>query len=426
MTLSQGGVGVLNRIPVVVALCVVALLPLAVSAALAAEQVPADVANAAVTYANALAAGNTQAAWNLLSAKSRTGTDVVKWQQAFEEKAPVSKPPATSVLRALASGESPPVPGEVLVRPNESFIEVKSSIEILRDLVLVKEKDGWRVDLASSDQLNSRQAASDFLGAIREEPASAQARGVREAGAAALRVMLASEAKDYKVIKGQVTGDRAEVTVAASVPVNLVMRAVRLGAGWAVDVARPVLPIDVTSPNPLQEAVGLSDRTACEDQLRQLVRAIQLYASSSDDLLPDAAHWYDKIRQYLPPQFTGHCPQDPSPGLSYAFNANLGGKRVREVANPALVPMFFESKLHTRNPADTGQSWAEPRHPGGNLVAFADGSTRPVSQPPSFEVKPAPPGAPRISGPSRPQGTRPLGPGMQPQMRRQPGPPAAR
>lgn len=415
----------LGRVWIVRALCAVALATVAASGGLAAEQVPADVSNTAVSYANALADGNTQAAWNLLSAKSRAGMDVVKWQQSFEQKAPPAKPPATTLLRVLAGGDSALAPGQVLVRLNETLVEVKGSVQITRALVLVKEKDGWKVDLAASDQLNSRQAASDFLDALREETSAPQPRSAREPGVPLLRVMLASEAKDYKVVKGEVTGDRAEVRLAATVPVNMVMRGTRLGPGWAVDVSRPLVPVDAASANPLEDAVALSDQSTCEDQLRQLVRAIQLYAAASDDMLPDAAHWYDKIRDYLPPGFSGHCPRDLTPGLSYAFNANLSGKRVREVASPALVPMLFESKLHTRNPADTGQSWAEPRHPAGNLVAFADGNVRPVPQPPSFEVNAAPPGAGRtsVTRPQGPQRPMPPGGGPAPMRRLPPGAP---
>jgi prepilin-type processing-associated H-X9-DG protein len=121
-----------------------------------------------------------------------------------------------------------------------------------------------------------------------------------------------------------------------------------------------------------------------------------MYAAASDDLFPDPDRWLDQIRPYISPSLDLHCPADPYAGISYAMNRNLAGKRRREVANQNGTPLLVESILHTANPADTGESWAEPpRHPGGNLVLFVDGSVRLLRKKIAFDVTEAPPGARR-------------------------------
>ena len=153
-------------------------------------------------------------------------------------------------------------------------------------------------------------------------------------------------------------------------------------------------PWDLLSPDPLREAASQGERQACEAQLRQLAQALETYCAKSDDRLPDPARWYDQIVPYLPPGTTLHCSTDPVAGVSYAMNKNLAGKRRREIANPSSVVIFYESTSHSRNAADTGQSWATPtRHLPGNSVMFLDGSIKSLATPPSFEVKKATPGS---------------------------------
>lgn len=354
--------------------------------------VPADIRATATAYTDALVKGDSQAGWRLLSSASREEVDAVAWHRAFSQRPSGRKPPATALLRALASLEPAPSVEDVLLRPDQALVVVKGRVPIVKTLVLVKEKEGWRVDLKATDEINSKQAASDFLAAVKEDAAITQGRSqyiAREGSLSLLRVMLEREAKDFRPQKAEIEGDRATVTMVAEVPLSLVLKAARSGAGWMVDLGKPVIPIDVTSEDPLKAAAEYAERSECEAQLRQLVRGIQMYAASSDNMLPDPDRWMDQIRRYLPAGFKAHCPNDPEQGISYAYNANLKGKRIREVANPSLVPMLFESTLHTQNPADTGESWAESRHAGGNLVAFVDGSIRPARNRLAFAVSTA-------------------------------------
>jgi len=395
-----------------------ALWPAVEAATIPPADASPEVAAVAAGYANALATGDARKAYELLSTQSRAGLTEAQWQQAFEMTRggrPVArKPPPSAVLRAIASAEPPPTVSEVMIRAGEAFAAVQGSVRVTQSLVLVREPrrngkpsdgavaGGWRIDLQATDRLNSRQAASNFLATLCTEAEMGRSRMGQEASLPLLRSLLASEARDYQVIEADVEGDRAQVTVAADVPINLVLRETRTGPGWSVDLGRPLLPIDISAPDPLQQAGHLADKMACEDQMQMLVRAIQMYANASSDLLPDPKRWLEQIRPYLQPGFTGHCPLDAMPGISYAMNRNLAGKRLKQLANPGLTVVLYESTLHESSPADAGESWPRPaRHSEGNLAAYADNSVRASPRPPSFEVKDAPPGAGKVTMPGQ-------------------------
>ncbi len=323
-------------------LLALAVSPLVSSAApVTGEAVPPAIAETALSYSKALAGGDTATSWKLLSAKSRSEVDAVQWKEAFLQR-PRARPPSPNVLlRALATSEPPASLGEVSLRGGEAFIEVTESIQIIQEIVLLKEGDRWLVDLAASDELNTRAAAQVFLDAVGSEsgasPAPRPARLPRS-GLSMLRTLFAPEAKDYYVLRADVERDRARVTLACDLPIHLVLRAVRLGPGWTVDLSRPLVTIDPTSPDALREAADEADKNACQDQLRRLGRAFQMYAAASEDILPESTRWVDQLRPFLPEGMPLHCPADKAEGISYAMNSNLAGKKRGEVADTPPPP----------------------------------------------------------------------------------------
>ena len=365
----------------------------------AAAEVPGDLSEVALSYANALAKRQAGTAYGLLSSRTRSEVSPEKWGSALAKVAAARTPAATTLLRSLATASDQALLGDVLVRPDrleEALIELTGSVEVIQQLVLVRESVGWRVELAASDQLNARAAAQTFIDALREEAASGGGRSVSggptPSGMSILRALLGPEAVDYEVVGSKVEGDRAEVTLAAKVPVTLVLRGIRSGPGWTIDLSRPLLPVKSNAPDPLKQATAVSDEAACQENLQQLVRAIEMYTEAYDGMLPDPDRWLGLVRPYLPTTARLNCPADPEPGVSYAMNRNLRGKRRGEIANPALVPMLYESTLHTANPEGIRDGWPVPsRHPSGNLLAFVDGSIRSMSVAPSFSVSKANP-----------------------------------
>ncbi len=345
------------------------------SAAPASPQI-GSAEDAAAAFANAMAGGQKKAAYDLLSASSRAAVSLAEWEQSLDQKRPaMRKPPANAIIRAMATSEPAAKISNVVVHAGEALVEVSGNVEIAESVVLVKDASGWAVDLQATDEANGRQAASDFLEALRAETELSRVRQVQEASMPLLRALLANEAKDFKVTSAKTEGNRAEVTVTARVPVNLVLRATRTGPGWTVDLARPTVPVDISSQDPMKQAIAMADQSACEEQIQRLVRGIQMYANTSGGMLPNPDKWIQQIKPFLLQGTTFHCPNDPQAGVSYAMNRNLAGKRMNQIANPNLTVLIYESALHGDNPADLGASWPKPpRHAEGNLVAFADGS----------------------------------------------------
>ncbi|HUU54547.1 MAG TPA: hypothetical protein VMY87_06465 [Armatimonadota bacterium] len=384
------------RLAITLVLALAVLSGASYAAPLTADAVPPGIAETALAYSKALIDRDTNTAWGLLSAKSHSEIDPVEWQQGFLPR-PAPRPPSANVLlRALATSEPPASIGDILVRISGALIEVNDSIQITQQVVLLKQGDRWLVDLAASDQLNARAAAQVFLDAVVSESATPSApRPVRLPGSnlPMVRALLASQAKDYYVLEADIDGDRARVTLACDLPVNLVLRAVRVGPGWTVDLSRPVITTDPTSPNALQEAADTARKAACEDRLRRLAGAFQMYTQASEDLLPDPDTWVEQMRPFLPDGMPLRCPGDKAEGIGYAMNSNLAGKKRGEIANPGSTPLLYESTLHTSNPSGTGEGWPEPAfHAGGNMVLFVDGSARATRQKPSFVVTAAEPG----------------------------------
>ena len=398
----------MSRNAVALTLAGLALIALGAGAVAAtAGDSAADPSAAAVAYANALAEGKTAAAWDLLSSESRGKISAADWQQAFSKASSVRRPPTNSLIQALASEQAHPLVSDVLVRPGQALIRVSGSLPVTQEIVLVRESVGWRVDLAATDEINSRAAAASFMEALN---AQAQLRGpqsalsvIQPSNLPLLRILLGPDARNYRAVSADVQGDRATVHLQADVPVNFVLRAMRQGPGWAIDLSRPVLPLEVGAADSLETAAAIADQVTCQEQLQQLGRAMQMYTAASGGLLPDAAGWLDKLREFMPEAPSLHCPSDPKAGISYAYNANLEGKRQAEIASPATTPMVFASTLHGTNPADTGESWPDTvRHPDGNMVLFVDGTVRPVLRKPRFDVTLRPPQPPSARAPRAP------------------------
>jgi hypothetical protein len=361
------------------------------AAVVAGEEVPPAIAETALGYSKALLDAELATSWELLSSKSRAEITAVEWEESWRLR-PTSRPPSVQVLlRALAGAEEPPSGGEVLLTPDEALIQVSENVRIVQEVVLVKEGDRWLVDLLASDELNARAAAQIFLDLVAAEVKGASAPRPARTPAAnrpMLQAVFAQQAKDFYVLEADVQDDRARVTLACDLPVSIVLRATRLGAGWTVDLSRPLVNVDPTSADPLHDAVDSARKATCQEQLQQLSRAFEMYAAASDDLLPDPDRWVELMRPFGPRDMALHCPADSAPGISYAMNRNLAGKRRSQVADPSSTPLLFESTLHTANPSDTGESWPEPAlHADGNLVLYVDGSVRAVKWKPSFTVK---------------------------------------
>ena len=115
--------------------------------------------------------------------------------------------------------------------------------------------------------------------------------------------------------------------------------------------------------------------TTSESNLKQIGLAFIQYVQDNDQKLPDADKWVDEIYPYLKTESVFRDPSAPAgEKWSYAFNRNLSGRKVADLASPATTVILFESTMGAKNASDTGESVPHPgRHNGGADYAFADG-----------------------------------------------------
>ena len=115
--------------------------------------------------------------------------------------------------------------------------------------------------------------AGSFIEAVGSASASLERRPVRTPRPPCPGAVLWPRRRDYYVLESKVDGDRADVAVAADIPVSLVLRASRSGPGWMVDFTRPV-PTQPDEPRPSQGSRRVDIQNTCQDQLRQLTKRI--------------------------------------------------------------------------------------------------------------------------------------------------------
>ena len=161
---------------------------------------------------------------------------------------------------------------------------------------------------------------------------------------------------------------------------------------------------------------------SCSDHAKQLALGMRMYVQDWDDRLPpptatcinlsgapwgnrhggapneyrarwDPGEWDRRGGELLGfyiPSYRWFCPQDPTwrdrcrrprrtifpdPGVSYRWNARLGGKRLNGITHPHSTPIFFDRA---------------PLHDGGRTVAFVDGHVKWLSEG-SFRALPTTP-----------------------------------
>lgn len=121
------------------------------------------------------------------------------------------------------------------------------------------------------------------------------------------------------------------------------------------------------------------------------------YAKTHDGKLPNAATWQDDIKDIFAkkvkefeqqdmfetfnPNGEWGCKAEGSRQTGVCFNADLGGKKVADIANPWSVPMVFEVEAPKRNqaekyaprpPESSPKIFGEPR---GWVVSMVEGET---------------------------------------------------
>ena len=128
-----------------------------------------------------------------------------------------------------------------------------------------------------------------------------------------------------------------------------------------------------------------SRRSVALSNVKVLGLGAMMYANDFDDHFPNARKWMDLTMPYVKfdAAFHAYDLPDPSPqAYGIAFRGSLSRGETKRIKEPEMIAMIFDSTLLFRNAAS--ELWSlpkPPRHKGvTNLVAFADGHARGVTQ----------------------------------------------
>lgn len=126
-----------------------------------------------------------------------------------------------------------------------------------------------------------------------------------------------------------------------------------------------------------------TSKNYCIYNTQHIANAINLYLLDYDGYYPQSSAWMNKVDSYSSKigEFQFHCPETPKSQFSYAFNISLSGKDGNqfEVDYLRSTPMVYESTLMVKNASDNVASLPmPPRHPEGNIIAFADGTVKQI------------------------------------------------
>lgn len=110
----------------------------------------------------------------------------------------------------------------------------------------------------------------------------------------------------------------------------------------------------------------------CAMNLGQLARAIQLYAAENSGRLPQAGNWSDAVLPYVKgASFV--CAVGRPERSGYALNSSLAGLKLADVRAPDQTVLLFESDLDWNGADGPAALPAQPRHRGGDQIAFVNG-----------------------------------------------------
>jgi hypothetical protein len=116
----------------------------------------------------------------------------------------------------------------------------------------------------------------------------------------------------------------------------------------------------------------------CLSNTKQITLAILMYTDDNDERLPLANSWVDATTSYTKNGRIYQCPADFSEARSsYAFNANLSGKKLGDIKDPDKVVLIFETDNPGPNPSGGKADFpAQGRHPYSVPVGFVDGHAK--------------------------------------------------
>jgi len=344
----------------------------------------------ALAFARELHDDQYQPAYARLSPGSRESLSPEEWRESLDISSDMAKDQFFPFALFYASEYSV---GEVEIEGEHANAMVTLSGSKPVPIRLVQEEGSWWVDWTDESQV--RGSLEQALGALVGGEGStgmmmAMAEGMGATAMMGLGSPLFAQCGAVSSVK---EGEGAVVQVVGTGTMQAVFPVRKHRGAWHVDwshaevvgEAAPEARGGEAAQTRLGEARERAQQSACLSNLKQLALATLMYAQDYDEVFPPADKWCDGVMPYLRNEELFKCPSDPQHDYSYAFNRNLGGKRLGQIPRPAETVLIFDSTAGKKNAADAGESWPEEgRHNGGNNCAWADGHARWTQEKPDF------------------------------------------
>jgi len=121
-------------------------------------------------------------------------------------------------------------------------------------------------------------------------------------------------------------------------------------------------------------------QSSCLSNVKQLVLGTLEFANDHDGALPSAFNWQRSVEPYLKNSQIFQCVStEAKPGVNYAMNASLSGRKLDSIAKPNEAVLIYE--VQNGQPA--------LRHNGGMNVGYVDGHVKWVKGGPPDYMGPA-------------------------------------
>lgn len=125
---------------------------------------------------------------------------------------------------------------------------------------------------------------------------------------------------------------------------------------------------------------------SCQNNLKQLSIAVQMYTQDNDGRYPISGTWEDAALPFHNDPGLLTCPSEASAKPGYSFNAALNRLHQDWVKAPERQPMLFESMLRKPSGSDRLESFTTRHRARGTKagnVAYADGHVTAEARPPA-------------------------------------------
>lgn len=108
---------------------------------------------------------------------------------------------------------------------------------------------------------------------------------------------------------------------------------------------------------------------------KQICFAMMIYCEENDGRFPPPDNWPAALAPYIGDAKILESPFAPHTGCAYAMNANLEGRKIRDIKQPHRTVLIFEVEPGSPPAGGPGLMLHKHRGPRGYVIGFLDGHT---------------------------------------------------